>query len=320
MKFIVGFIKSLFLRLLSFILFSALSIFIVLFVMNQTVLQPEFVVSHINKLDLPAFTNEFLKTAPLTDNVPGTQIPVSDVVTRTVKDLQPWIKEQAAAVVRSGYDYLYGKSQDINVSIPLSPITQSVKDSIVRAAPDWPLPAELAQLPPGQVQAYVKEYAEKYSQDFVSQMGLPTRLEINKSVIRSAVGVEVWARVEQVRLAFSYFGLVFYGLIGLMLLAMLLIFVIERNVKQTARTLGVGLATVGAIDFAVAFVATKFNFFDIEQVSLPQTIEDWLWQLTNAVAAPVISVSIGVLAAGVILIILSILYRPKKAAPKTIQP
>lgn len=320
MKFIFRLIKGLFLRLLSFILFTALSIFIFLFVMNQTILQPEFVVSQINKLDLPVFAGEFLKSAPIPDNVPGTQIPVSDVIMRSVEDLQPWIKEQAAAAIRSGYDYFKGKSQDINVSIPVSPVKRSIKDSIIRAASDRPLPAEMANLPPGQAQALISQAAEQYSQEFLSQMGLPNTVEINKGLIRSAVGSEGWARVEQVRQAFSYFNLVFYGLIALMLLSMLLIFVIERNVKQTARTLGVGLAFVGAFDFAIAFAATKFNFFDIQQVSLPQSIEEWLWQLTNAVAAPVITVSIGVLVAGVILIIVSIFYHTKKAVPKTAQP
>lgn len=312
MKFIIGFIKSLVLRLLNFLLFSSLSIFIILFVMSQTVLKPDFVISQINKADLPALANEFLKTAPLSDNVPGTQIPVENVIIRTVTELQPWVKEQAATVVRSGYDYFTGKSQDINVSISLSPLSESIKNSVIQAAPNWPLPpeSEYAKLPPDQVQAYISQYAEQYSQDFVSLMGLPASLEINKSVI----GAKVWARVEQVRLAFSYFSLVFYGLIGLMLLSILLIFVIERNVKQTARTLGIGIASVGAIDFAFAFVATKFNFFNIEQVSLPPAIEDWLWQLTNAVAAPVITVSIGVMAAGILLIIVSIVYRPRKAS------
>ena len=53
-------LKGLAIGLLSFLLFLSLTIFGILFLLNQTILNPGFVAAEINKLDVPLLAEELL--------------------------------------------------------------------------------------------------------------------------------------------------------------------------------------------------------------------------------------------------------------------
>ena len=53
-------LKGLALGLLSFLLFLSLSLFGVLLMLNLTILNPDFVISELNRLDTSAIAEEFL--------------------------------------------------------------------------------------------------------------------------------------------------------------------------------------------------------------------------------------------------------------------
>jgi len=101
---------------LSFLLFCSLSVFGATFVMNRTILNPDFVIAQIDRLDVPSLVEE----------VAGGQFPLEQIPA----DLEPWIREQTHTVVYAGYDYLLGKSERLSVVIDLEPVRESLEESM----------------------------------------------------------------------------------------------------------------------------------------------------------------------------------------------
>ncbi len=107
------FLKSLALSLLSFLLFLSLSVFGLAFMLNSTVLNPSFVTSEINKLDMGAMAQE-LTTRPTPDTYSNPALETAQV--NAISAIEPEVKEQLGVAINSIYDYLLGKSQDIDLA------------------------------------------------------------------------------------------------------------------------------------------------------------------------------------------------------------
>ena len=117
-------LKGLALGILSFLLVLSLSVFGVAFLVKQTILNPGFVSSELNKLDVPQLAEEFLSEQipeeMLTDEV------LSDIIT----DLEPWIQEQVTDGVYTFYEYLTGESESLSVVVSLEPVKESLRDYV----------------------------------------------------------------------------------------------------------------------------------------------------------------------------------------------
>ncbi len=100
------FLKNLSLSLLSFLLFLSLSIFGLAFMLNNTLLNPDFIASELNKLDLSALVGEVTS-----EQTTGGWFPEEFKVALidTVAELEPLVKEQLGIATHSIYDYLLGK-------------------------------------------------------------------------------------------------------------------------------------------------------------------------------------------------------------------
>ena len=107
------FLKGLVVFVLSFLLYLSISVFSLVFMLNQTLLNPDFLVSQLNRLDISSLTEEVLS-----GQVSAEQELMAGVIEDTVAELEPWIKEQAGVIIYSSHDYLMGKSQTLNVVIP----------------------------------------------------------------------------------------------------------------------------------------------------------------------------------------------------------
>ena len=104
--------KGLALGLLGILLFLSLAVFGLVLTLNQTILNPDFMVSQINKLDISSLAGEFFGEF-LSEQIPGGQTPegkalMAEVIDDTLADLDPWIKDQMGTVIYSGYNYLLG--------------------------------------------------------------------------------------------------------------------------------------------------------------------------------------------------------------------
>ncbi len=94
--------------ILGSLLFLSLSFFGVALILNQTVLNPDFVVSEINNLDYSLLVEDTLHRQPPEER------PSEELITAvvdTVGSIEAPVKEQVDVAVHSTYDYLLGRRQ-----------------------------------------------------------------------------------------------------------------------------------------------------------------------------------------------------------------
>ncbi len=111
------FLKGLALSLLSFLLFLSLSIFGFAFMLNNTVLSPDFITSELDRLEVSSSAEEFLA-----GQAPGEEFleEFGSALVNTITKVEPLVKEQAGAAIYSISDYLKGKRENPDLALTLS--------------------------------------------------------------------------------------------------------------------------------------------------------------------------------------------------------
>jgi len=290
------FLKGLAITLLSSLLYLSLVALGLAFMLNSTILNPDFVVAEVNKLDVTSLAGEFIS-----EQIPAEGEFMTEVIDDVIADLEPWIKEQASLAIYSGYDYLLGESQSLNLVISLEPMKESLRGSLWQSF-QQSLPPELAGLPPAQAEQYFDEFYQEFSQQ------IPPTFEINESLL----GPEVSAQLEQVRQIIGYAQLTYKALIGLILLLILCIILINREVRKTTRGIGISFLTCGVVEYAGIFFIKRFAPTQIAQFDIPSYLRGWLPQFLDNFLAPLEMFSIGLMAGGVALLIVSFVYKPRQ--------
>ena len=288
-------LKGLALGLLSFFLVLSLSIFGVAFLLNQTILNPGFVSSEINKLDVPLLAEELLR-----EQIPEEDFPeeFGDVLINTITDLEPWIQQQVIDGVDSAYDYLTGTSQSLSVVIPLESVKESLKDNVEEVILQL-LPPELAGASPAEIELFLNEI---YSQ--IDEL-LPATFEISES----SLPPDVLSTLEMVKQIISYFQLAYNLMIGLIVLLIAGIILIDRQIRGTSRKLGAIFLPEGILMLVGVFVAKYLAGTQIAQFDIPTYLQEWLPQLVSDFVAPLLMLGIGLLVVGVALLIFSFVYK-----------
>ena len=287
------FLKGLAISLLSLLLFLSLSTFGLIFMLNQTLLNPDFIVAELNTLEISSLTEEILS-----EQIPQEEKFMAKVLDDTVTDLEPWIREQISTITYASYDYLMGRSQSLNVVVSLQPVTDNLKDNLRQAILQSP-PPELTELPPAEVERYFDELYQQFTQD------IPSTFEVNQN----SLPPESRSTLEQVRQAIGYFQTGYQVLIGFMLLLILGIILINRQVKSTTRSLGTTFLTFGAFQYIGILIAKYFS--RASSPDLPLSFQTWLPQFLSDLLAPLEMLSIVLAVTGVVLITVSIIYKRK---------
>jgi len=308
-------LKYLALSLLSFLLFLSLAIFGLAFTVNSTLLNPEFVISEVDKLDMSAVSRELVGdyvAEEIVDQLPPELQAnaagfVREAVYDIVSDLEPFIKQEINKVVHAGYSFMLGESDSLRAVISLEPLKEHLRESLRDVF--WQgfqqsVPAEFAGLPQPQLQQYFEQYYNQYYQEFSGQ--IPSSLVIDEGYIPT----EVMEQITRVRQYIGYFQTGYYALIGFMVLLILLIILINRNVRGSTRDLGITLLIYGALEFAGVFLARNFLPDSLPLSGIPASIQMWVLGLTSDLIAPLQTFSIGVMVAGVVLLIVSFVYKP----------
>ena len=146
---------------------------------------------------------------------------------------------------------------------------------------------------------------------------IPATLEFDESLFGTeapAQIAEALANVETVleygREYIDYFQLLYIALIGLMVLLVLGIVLISRQVKGITRELGTVFTTYGAFEYVGIFVAKYFSGTQLAQLnSIPPSLQAWLPQFISDFLAPLEMFSLGLLIGGVVLIVVSFVYK-----------
>ena len=122
------------------------------------------------------------------------------------------------------------------------------------------------------------------------------------------------ATLGQAKQYVGYFNLGYTALIGLILLLILLIILVHREVRGSTRGLGINFLICGVFSFAGVLLAKNAAGPLLAQTSMPAYLQTWAPQLLRDTLAPLEMYSIGLMAAGVVLLIVSFAYKPRQPA------
>ena len=266
------FLKGLALAILGFLLFLSLSIFGIVFMLNQTILNPDFVASQVDRLDIASLAKE-----TIIQQMPQQPESVVKAVNDTIADLEPWLKQQTRDTIYSFYDYLEGRSQNLSLVVSLEPVKESLRKNL--------------------------------GQDEIYQQ-IPSTFDVSQ-----VLGPKGMAQLEQVKQTISYFRLGYNALIGFILLLILLIIVIHRQVRGSTRGLGTTFLICGILSYAGALVAKNVAGTQLPQLNIPTYLQAWVPQLIADTLAPLEIYGIALLAVGVVLLVVSFVYKPRQPSP-----
>ena len=357
-------LKGLGTAILSFLLFLSLTVFGIAFMLNSTLLNPDFMTEQVDKIDVSDLAREFAEEQ-IVEQIPDEVDFLVDVIYDVIDEQEPWIKEQVDTAIYAGYDFILGDTDALNIYIPLDDKKEELRESIwnafVERVPQWLpdflateigsyvsqyidyfvsdipeqyLPAEIAgasseilgdylrdylqdiataiaedNVPElsGLLESVVKPYIDEYYDDIMEQ--LPSALEIN----RSNIDDDIWENLLLARKYVNYFKTSYYFLIAFMALMVIGIFLINRNVRDSTRSLGISLLVYGVLEFAGVYVTRHFLPTDISSLfpdaSIPDSLQTWLSGFYVDLLAPLLILSIIVMVVGALLIVVSILYR-----------
>ena len=109
-------LKGFALTILSLLLGLSLSIFGVLFMLNSTILNPNFITRELDRLDVSAIVEE-----TLSEQTSGEEFPeeFKAALVNTIAKFEPIVKEQISAAIDPVYDYLLGRSESIDLALTL---------------------------------------------------------------------------------------------------------------------------------------------------------------------------------------------------------
>ena len=107
------FLKGVAIGLLSFLLFWSLSTFGISFLINQTILNSNFISTQLDKLDVAALVEEIISEQ---EDEEGSPEELETALVDTIAELEPVIKEGISNTIEPIYDYLKGKSESIDLA------------------------------------------------------------------------------------------------------------------------------------------------------------------------------------------------------------
>ncbi len=292
----MNFLKSLLISLLTLVLFLSLTTFGTVFTLKNTLLDPDFVVRQVERLDVPALAEEVVRTQT-GGEVPPEAAALEDAIHRTIEEKAPWLKEQANSAVYAFYDFILGKTDRLSVLISLEPLKESMRENAWQTF-QQDLPPEISGMPPEQVEQYFNQYYQQFAST------IPDEFEVNETLIPP----EAMATMLQVKQYVSYVQTAYVGLIVLMLALVLAIIFLNRSVKEATRELGTTFLFAGVAQYAILWATSRYSPRLLPFADIPSSLHAWTTQLVNDLMAPLQTLSIGVVAAGAVLVIISFVY------------
>ena len=283
--------------------------------LRSTILKTDFFAAIIDKLDITSTVKDILRqqlaTAP-----PEFQKYIDVSLDKAVADIKPVVIQQIKASGDPVLDYLIGKSDSFSVNIDSSQLKISLRTAVHDAVFASP-PPEFALIPPAQREAVFSQLFDNFAG------GIPPAFEINQSIfdpeVRAGI-VEGLKQAEdgliQVRQYVAYFQLGYTLLIVLMLLLTAGIILIHRQVRGAARTLGAIFLSYGAFEYAGVIIGRYFAGKELPSVlvDLPSSLQTWVTNLIDRLLSPLGTFSLILLISGVILLIVSFVYRKRETS------
>ena len=287
---------------LSFLLFVSLSGFGLAFTINQTALNPDFLVSRLDTLDVSSLAEEVMREQVPEEVVSIVPAELIDgVLDDVITELEPWLREQMSAAIYTGYDYLLGRSENLSLAIDLEPVKERMRDKLWQALLASP-PSGFEMIPPAQLERLFNEFYELVSGQ------IPSTFEANESTLNE-LSPDIMPVLIQVRRYMGYFQTIYWALIASTALLIMGIILLNRRVRGATRWIGIPCLISGIVSYAGTFIISHFARGLMAQIELPSQLQAWLPQLLNDSLAPLRIYGIVLMAVGTALLIVSFVYR-----------
>lgn len=293
-------VKGLFSGFFCSLLVTVLFLLGIVTTINMTILNPEFVVSEFDKLDIYSVIIDQAKA-----QLPGEELIEAETLDNIITELKPWLEEQTTAVIHAVYGYLK-EAQDLNVVISLEPIRAIVEENLRQTVLES-LPPQLQGASESQIEAFLSQvYGE------IDNL-IPQHFELNESSLEP----EIMAGLEQARQIVGYIAIGYKVLIGIAVLLVLLVALVHWwQPKPITRSIGIVFGLVGVF-FTITALLSRFITGAISrlgsQSDILSELQPKLSQLAIDVMAPLQMYGIGFLIAGIALIVISFLLRSPEA-------
>ena len=145
----------------------------------------------------------------------------------------------------------------------------------------------------------IQPYFDRYYNDFTGDF--PDSQVISEDDIPA----DVMEALEIARDSIGWFYIVYYSLIAFMVLLVVGIILINRNIKDSCRSLGVVFLAYGVVEFVMVLFARYFDFMQYVH-DIPMSVETWLANFIKDFLLPLQWFSLGILILGVGLVVVSI--------------
>jgi len=291
---------------LCFFLFTVLVLLGIIITLNQTILNPDFVIAELDKLDIYSTVIEQAKAQLL-----GQEFIQQFISTNTLNQmfdkLQPWLEEQANIIIHGIYAYFHG-DQKLDITISLQPVRSIVKETVREVTLQSP--------PPG-----LEEASQSQIEAFLSQI----YVEIDKAIpasftLDTILGQQTMAQLQDLKQVIRYIGIAYEALIGLAVLLLLIIALVYWwQPKPVTRVTGIVFIIAGMVcilgSLLDVLVAQAIGHLAGESGRLLE-LQTKVSQLASDLTAPAQSYGIAFLSAGVALVLISIQIRPSATSSK----
>ena len=298
MDFITSFFKSFGLAILDIVLISALAFSGLLFALNQTLLNRDFTVAQVEKLDTVTLGEYIIRDQVISQVAIPIYLPIEDfiegAVNETLTELEPWLKQQSKDIVNDIYDYLEGKSQSLNIVIELESVKRQVQNNISQAVIASPPPG-LTDVPPATIERYLEPFYDR----------IPSSFEIDENWL----GPYTMAQIDTLKQLVSNFHIFFFALIGFILFLMLCVILINHEVRGSTRSLGVAFLGGAVVSYGVVWLTRDAIAAQSALPQVPVYLQSWLPELMTDILSPMVPYSYGLAGMGVVLLIVSFAYR-----------
>ena len=286
--------KVILLVVLGILLSLSLLIFGLALTLNHSILNPDFIAEHVERLDIAALADEVVKEQVPPEAAEFMGESLDEVLGDTIADIEPWMKEQARDGIYVFYDYIEGRNESLSLIISLETVKESFRANLLAAILASP-PPELVGFPPAEIELQFNTYYQMIADE------IPSTLELDETMLDA----EVMEQIAHARQYVGYFNLAFIVLIAFSLLLILLIILTHFKVRGSTRQLGITFLSIGVVSLVGAFITRSVVSSQLVQNELPSTLQAWAPEVVTDVLMPLGIYGIGLIVVGIALTVVS---------------
>ena len=268
---------------------------------NGTLLNCNFMQAQAEALDVEAIGEAAKELVSRSLHPQQQQINVA--LDSTVQELEPWLKEQACSIVQQSYDYFLRKKTDLNISISLEPVHESLRKNLENNLLNSP---ELKDATPDQVKSTI-DYTY-----FSAFGGIPKKFVLSST----SSSPETITTLKQVTQFVLWYQIAFWLFIVLLFIIIFLIVRLSSDFQVATKLIGMNLFCGGLLGFIYSFVIIEVVKLATNYIELSSS-QSWLIKAVGRTIAATRTPNIIVFVSGIFIFLLAFIipyyWRLKKA-------